>query len=55
MAPMAGDAPLKALRHRPVWEKVARSIPHVAHWIDGEPLTDVLARPASWTGIAASL
>jgi 2-polyprenyl-6-methoxyphenol hydroxylase-like FAD-dependent oxidoreductase len=40
---VAGDAPLKALRHAEVWERVARAIPHVAHRLDGEPLTDVLA------------
>ena len=39
---MAGDWPLKALRHNDIWERVARSIPHVAHWTDGVPLTDVV-------------
>jgi 2-polyprenyl-6-methoxyphenol hydroxylase-like FAD-dependent oxidoreductase len=39
---MAGDQPLKALRHNEVWERVVRSIPHIAHWLDGEPVTDVL-------------
>jgi 2-polyprenyl-6-methoxyphenol hydroxylase-like FAD-dependent oxidoreductase len=43
LVPVAGDAPLKALRHAEVWERVARAIPHVAHWLDGEPLTDVVA------------
>jgi 2-polyprenyl-6-methoxyphenol hydroxylase-like FAD-dependent oxidoreductase len=42
LSPTAGDAPLKALRHAGVWERVVRSIPHIAHWLDGEPLTDVL-------------
>ncbi len=41
IAAMAGDRPLKALRHNEVWERVARTIPHVAHWIDGDPLCDV--------------
>jgi 2-polyprenyl-6-methoxyphenol hydroxylase-like FAD-dependent oxidoreductase len=41
IAAMARDRPLKALRHNEVWERVARSIPHAAHWIDGEPLCDV--------------
>lgn len=41
IAAMARDRPLKALRHNDVWERVARSIPHVAHWIDGEALCDV--------------
>jgi 2-polyprenyl-6-methoxyphenol hydroxylase-like FAD-dependent oxidoreductase len=42
IAPMAGDRPLKALRHNEVWERVARAIPHVAHWLDGDPLCDVM-------------
>jgi 2-polyprenyl-6-methoxyphenol hydroxylase-like FAD-dependent oxidoreductase len=37
----AGDKPLKTLRHNHVWERVMRSVPHVAHWIDAEPLGDV--------------
>lgn len=41
LAGMAGDRPLKALRHNAVWERVARSVPHAAHWLDGEPLCDV--------------
>jgi flavin-dependent dehydrogenase len=41
IAAMAGDKPLKALRHNAVWERVARAIPHVAHWLDGEPVCDV--------------
>jgi flavin-dependent dehydrogenase len=41
IAAMAGDRPLKALRHNEIWERAARSIPHVAHWIDGAPLCDV--------------
>jgi len=43
IAAMAGDRPLKELRHDDVWERAARAIPHVAHWIDGEPLCDVRA------------
>ena len=39
---MAGDRPLKALRHNDVWERVARSVPHVAHWTGGDPLGDVM-------------
>jgi 2-polyprenyl-6-methoxyphenol hydroxylase-like FAD-dependent oxidoreductase len=42
VAAMAGDQPLKALRHNGVWERVTRSFPHVAHWIDGDPICDVL-------------
>ena len=41
IAAMAADKPLKALRHNATWERVARTIPHVAHWLDGEPLCDV--------------
>ncbi|HEY7834541.1 MAG TPA: FAD-dependent oxidoreductase [Ktedonobacterales bacterium] len=41
LVPMAGDQPLKALRHNAVWERVARAIPHAAHWLDGEALCDV--------------
>lgn len=42
VVPMAGDQPLKALRHNEVWDRVVRAIPHAAHWLDGEPLCDVL-------------
>jgi flavin-dependent dehydrogenase len=41
IAAMAGDQPLKTLRHNEVWERVARSVPHAAHWLDGAPLCDV--------------
>jgi 2-polyprenyl-6-methoxyphenol hydroxylase-like FAD-dependent oxidoreductase len=40
IAAMAGDTPLKALRTNATWERVARAVPHVAHWLDGEPLSD---------------
>jgi 2-polyprenyl-6-methoxyphenol hydroxylase-like FAD-dependent oxidoreductase len=36
----AGDAPLRALRHVDRWETVIKSLPLVAHWLDGEPLGD---------------
>jgi 2-polyprenyl-6-methoxyphenol hydroxylase-like FAD-dependent oxidoreductase len=39
---VAGDGPLKALRHNKTWERVIAAIPHVAHWLDGEPLVDVI-------------
>lgn len=42
IAAFAGDQPLKALRQNATWEKVIGAIPHIAHWLDGEPLTDVL-------------
>lgn len=38
-----GDQPLKALRHEPVWTRVVRACPLQAHWLEGEPITDVLA------------
>ena len=37
----SGDMPLKVLRRNEKYERVLRSIPHVAHWVDGEPLGDV--------------
>jgi 2-polyprenyl-6-methoxyphenol hydroxylase-like FAD-dependent oxidoreductase len=42
LIPVAGDKPFKALRHNPVFERVFRAFPNVAHWLDGEPLTDVM-------------
>ena len=39
---MAADKPLKEIRHNDVWERVVRSVPHMAHWIDGDPIDDVL-------------
>ena len=38
-----GDQPLKQLRHADKWTKVVRAFPLQAHWLDGEPITDVLA------------
>jgi 2-polyprenyl-6-methoxyphenol hydroxylase-like FAD-dependent oxidoreductase len=38
---MSGDKPLKALRQNDVWERVVRSVPHLSHWIEGDPLHDV--------------
>jgi 2-polyprenyl-6-methoxyphenol hydroxylase-like FAD-dependent oxidoreductase len=38
----AGDKPLKALRHNDVYERVVHSMPTLAHWIDGRPVSDVL-------------
>ena len=43
----AGDAPLRGLRHVDRWEKVITSLPLVAHWMDGQPITegvDVMAK-----------
>ena len=38
-----GDAPLKALRNADCFTRVVRACPLHAHWLDGEPLTRVLA------------
>jgi 2-polyprenyl-6-methoxyphenol hydroxylase-like FAD-dependent oxidoreductase len=37
----SGDKPLKTLRKNEVYERVVRSVPHLAHWIDAEPVEDV--------------
>jgi 2-polyprenyl-6-methoxyphenol hydroxylase-like FAD-dependent oxidoreductase len=37
------DAPLKALRGAAVFDRVVAACPRQAHWLDGEPITDVLA------------
>lgn len=39
----SGDPALKALRHPPQWTALVSACPLHAHWLDGEPLTDVLA------------
>jgi len=36
------DRPLKELRHQDVWTAVVASCPQHAHWLDGEPVTEVL-------------
>jgi 2-polyprenyl-6-methoxyphenol hydroxylase-like FAD-dependent oxidoreductase len=38
-----GDQPLKSLRHEDKWTNVIRACPLHAHWLDGEPITTVLA------------
>ena len=38
-----GDQPLKNLRHADRWTNVVGACPLHAHWIEGEPITDVLA------------
>lgn len=35
------DADLRRLKDNDVWERVVRSYPLAAHWLDGEPLDDV--------------
>ncbi|MGR6965445.1 NAD(P)/FAD-dependent oxidoreductase [Geodermatophilus sp. URMC 61] len=37
------DAPLKALREPAVFDRVIAACPRQAHWLDGEPITGVLA------------
>lgn len=38
-----GDQPLKSLRHDDTWTAVVRACPLHAHWLDGDPITSVLA------------
>jgi 2-polyprenyl-6-methoxyphenol hydroxylase-like FAD-dependent oxidoreductase len=38
----AGDRPLKRLRNAEAWTAVVRACPLQAHWLEGEPITDVL-------------
>jgi 2-polyprenyl-6-methoxyphenol hydroxylase-like FAD-dependent oxidoreductase len=38
----AGDKPFKALRDNDTWVRVFGALPPAAHWLDGEPLCDVL-------------
>ncbi|MDX6199340.1 MAG: hypothetical protein QOJ79_2491 [Actinomycetota bacterium] len=37
-----GDTPLKELRHNDVFNRVVGACAFQAHWLDGEPITDVL-------------
>jgi 2-polyprenyl-6-methoxyphenol hydroxylase-like FAD-dependent oxidoreductase len=39
----AGDRPLKRLREPELWTALVASCPLHAHWLDGEPITGVLA------------
>lgn len=43
MYAMTGDAPLKAMRHPERFDRVVRACPRQAHWLDGTPITDVVA------------
>jgi len=36
----AKDKPLRLLRDPVIWEKAVRSLPLVAHWLDGQPIDD---------------
>jgi 2-polyprenyl-6-methoxyphenol hydroxylase-like FAD-dependent oxidoreductase len=39
----SGDQPLKRLRFAEKWSNAVRACPLQAHWLDGEPITEVLA------------
>ena len=39
----ARDRALKRLRHVDHWTALVRACPRQAHWLDGEPITDVMA------------
>jgi len=39
----SGDKPLKAMREETVWTAVVKACPLHAHWLAGEPVTDVIA------------
>jgi flavin-dependent dehydrogenase len=39
----AGDRPLKAMRHADRWSAILAACPRHAHWLDGEPISEVLA------------
>lgn len=38
----SGDQPLKSLRHAEKWMNTVRACPLQAHWLDGQPLTDIV-------------
>jgi flavin-dependent dehydrogenase len=37
----AADTAMRAVRHLDVWERVVASYPLAAHWLDGDPISDV--------------
>jgi 2-polyprenyl-6-methoxyphenol hydroxylase-like FAD-dependent oxidoreductase len=39
----AGDQALKALRHVDTWTALVEACPLHAHWLEGEPITDIMA------------
>ena len=39
----SGDQPLKMLRHEDQWTRTVQACPLHAHWLNGEPITGVLA------------
>jgi 2-polyprenyl-6-methoxyphenol hydroxylase-like FAD-dependent oxidoreductase len=39
----SGDQPLKRLRHPDRWNAVVAACPRHAHWLEGEPISDILA------------
>jgi 2-polyprenyl-6-methoxyphenol hydroxylase-like FAD-dependent oxidoreductase len=40
---VSGDPPMKLLRHADRFDRVVRACPLHAHWLQGEPITEVLA------------
>jgi len=38
---VAGDGAVRAARHVEHWERIARSYPLIAHWLDAEPITGI--------------
>ena len=41
-AGVSGDQPMKEMRHEPKWSRVMRAMPHIAHWLDGDPVGDFM-------------
>lgn len=37
----SGDAPLRAAKDVAVWERIIASYPLIAHWLDGDPMTEI--------------
>jgi hypothetical protein len=37
----AADAPMRPARHLDVWTRIVSGYPLAAHWLDGEPISDV--------------
>lgn len=47
---LSGDTPLKAVRDPEVFTRVVEACPAHAHWLDGTPVTDVLAMAGGMDG-----
>jgi hypothetical protein len=50
----ASDRPLKEFRHPQKFSKVVQACPLHAHWLNGEPITDVLPMGGASTATGAS-